>query len=270
MDNSAQAIIDAAREAGEIRATDSGREFVVIPSNAQLKDLEEFRESPARQKANVQMTELDSLIGYIKIFGQTSPPRIFAAIDKMGGAAKFKAILDYHEGGKGGKAGWCEHTATFTTAQTPEWQTWLSFNRKQCGQRDFAAFIEDNIADIVEPSGAQMLEIAKTLEAKTSVDFKSGIRLENGDHQLRYVAETTGRAGGNGDVEIPSMFVLGIAPFDGGPAYKVNARLRYRINEGNLTLWYELVNPHKVIDAACKEMIATITAQTEIEPFIGK
>lgn len=114
-----------------------------------------------------------------------------------------------------------------------------------------------------------MLEIAKTLEAKTSVDFKSGVRLENGDHQIKYVSETTGRAGGNGDLEIPSTFALGIAPYMGGPSYKMPARLRYRINDGHLVLWYELVNPHKVIEAAAKEIVATIKSETGQEAFMG-
>jgi uncharacterized protein YfdQ (DUF2303 family) len=114
-----------------------------------------------------------------------------------------------------------------------------------------------------------MLEVAKTLEAKTLVEFKSGVRLENGDHQIKYVSETTGRAGGNGDLEIPSIFSLGIAPYMGGPAYKIQARLRYRITEGHLALWYELVNPHKVIESAAKEIVAAIKAETDQDAFMG-
>jgi uncharacterized protein YfdQ (DUF2303 family) len=261
-----QAALDAGVQLAAIQKSESGREFIALPEGARIELLDELREFPARQKANVQVSELDSLIRYLKAFGGKT--RIFAAINKIAGNASFVAVLDYHEG-KEGKPGWCQHKVTFTASQTPEWKIWSGSNRKQMSQVQFAQFMEENVGDIVEPSGASMLEISKTLEAKTSVEFKSGIRLENGDHQLRYVTETTGRAGGNANLEIPAFFVLGLPPFDGGPAYKIQARLRYRIADGNLSLWYELVNPHKIIDAACKEMLTTVEHETSIVPFIG-
>jgi uncharacterized protein YfdQ (DUF2303 family) len=263
----AQAIIEAGLHLGDIRKTSAGREFVVLPEGSALRDLDLLLDNPRRQKASVAVTEVDSFIRYLKAFGGSNA-RTFAAINPEAGTAIFSAILDYHEGNEG-TAGWGGHRVTFQAIQTPEWKVWSKNDRKPVGQSEFARFVEDNLGDIVQPDGAQMLEIAKTLEAKTSVDFKSGIRLENGDHHLHYVTETTGRAGGKGELEIPGTFVLGIAPFQGGPAYKVSARLRYRISEGHLSLWYELVSPHKVVEAACKEIVDTINSETGQQAFMG-
>jgi uncharacterized protein YfdQ (DUF2303 family) len=261
-----EAALEAGMALGGVTKTEAGREYAVLPEGARLQVLDELREFPVRAKGNVQVSELDSFIRYVKAFGGKT--RIFASIDKESGRASFNAILDYHEAQEG-KPGWCEHKLTLSPALSVEWQRWLAANRAHMNQEQFAEFVEDNSGDVVEPSGAQMLEIAKTLEAKTSVEFKSGVRLENGDHQLRYASQTTGRAGGNGELEIPALFALGLVIFDGGPGYKVSAKLRYRITDGRLVLWFDLINPHKVVDAACKEILATIKTETEIEAFIG-
>jgi len=264
-----ESAIEAGLLLGEIKQTQSGSEFTVLPSNARVHDLEGLLDNPRRRRGSVNLVDLDSLIRYVKLFADTRT-RIFADISQQDGSASFTAVLNYHEGGKDGNANWGDHRATYTATRTPEWLAWSGSNKKPMSQSTFASFVEDNIADIVEPSGAVMLEISRTLEAKRSVEFKSGVRLENGDHQIKFVSETTGRAGGNGELEIPATFALGIAPYIGGPAYKIQARLRYRITEGHLSLWYELVNPHKVIESATKEIVETIKQETEQEAFMGK
>jgi uncharacterized protein YfdQ (DUF2303 family) len=265
--NDTQAAIDAGMQLGSVRRTADKREFVVIPVDTRIESLDHLLPNPVRQRALVDLGEMDSFVLYLKTFSGATT-RIFASIDVVRATALFTAILDYHEG-KDGKAGWGEHRVNFRAAQTPEWMTWAGHNKKPMSQTAFAEFIEENIEEIVSPPGAQMLEIAKTLEAKTSVDFKSGIRLENGDHHLKYISETTGRAGGNGDIEIPSLFTVGLPPFQGGPAYKIGVRLRYRITEGHLSLWYELIASHKVVEAATREMVDVIKAETDQDAFVG-
>lgn len=251
---------------GEPKHLTGGRPFAVLPQETTVKDLEFLLETPTAKRGKVTVTELDSFIRYTKEFGE-SGTRIFADIKPD--AATFVSILDYHEAGKDGGPRWGRHRVTFDCIKTVEWNRWRSNDAKWLSQVDFAAFIEDNLAEIVEPSGATMLEIAKTLEAKSAVDFKSGVRLDNGDHQIKFTVETKAAAGQNGDLTIPSEFALGIAPFNGGLAYKVKARLRYRIEDGHLKLRYELIQPHKVIEAVCKDMLAAIHAETDQTPFAG-
>jgi len=67
-----------------------------------------------------------------------------------------------------------------------EFSNWQSMHTKPMEQEQFAIYLEDNIADIVEPSGETLLQVALTLQTKTAVDFSSSKRLDNGQVQLTY------------------------------------------------------------------------------------
>ena len=58
--------------------------------------------------------------------------------------------------------------------------------------------------------------------------------------------------------------------FENGDPWRVEAKLRYRIGDGGkLSIWYELVRPHKVIEAAVKELRATIATDTGLNILVG-
>lgn len=48
------------------------------------------------------------------------------------------------------------------------------------------------------------------------------------------------------------------------------ARFRYKIYDGELKLRYQLINPHKVIEAAVGKIIERIGTGTGVKPFIGQ
>ena len=59
--------------------------------------------------------------------------------------------------------------------------------------------------------------------------------------------------------------------FVDGVRYELNARLRYRLDEGKLSLWYELVRPMDVYRAAVKAVSGSIRKQLDNVSFwIGK
>ena len=54
--------------------------------------------------------------------------------------------------------------------------------------------------------------------------------------------------------------MLGIQPFHNGDYYQVKARIRYRIKDGSLFLWYELINPEKVVEDAFNTTLEKLKA----------
>ena len=155
----------------------------------------------------------------------------------------------------------------------------------------FAEFLEDNFLNIVEPDGATVLQAAAHLEAKKTVSFKSGVRLDNGAVQLSYEENVDGKGKGNlvnlsqftlgipveenvdgkgkGNLVILSQFTLGIPVFENGDPVAVEARLRYRIKDDALTFTYLLNNPQKVLDAAFDAVLTKVQAETGIAPYLG-
>ena len=64
-------------------------------------------------------------------------------------------------------------------------------------------------------------------------------------------------------------FRIGIPVFWNGDAYPIIARLRYRVREGKLTFWYELVRQDKVLEAATLTMIHAVQEGAGVPFFFG-
>lgn len=128
-------------------------------------------------------------------------------------------------------------------------------------QTQFAHFIEQNLVDIVEPNHTDMVEISRTLTAKKSATFSSSTQLSNGSNQFIYDEEIRGTTA-SGKIEIPEKFKIGIPVFLNGTAYQIEAHLRYRIKEGHLEMWYELVRSHDVYEDAFNSIFESIKEKT--------
>jgi uncharacterized protein YfdQ (DUF2303 family) len=237
---------------------DGGEPLKFLPQGYQVVELEQYLARPLRKRASAVFTSLASFIEYVGAF-KGDDTRIFAD-DRVGTVT---ALIDYH----GAEPSWCEHKAVLTLRQTPEWQTWAGRSGKAMSQVDFAEFIEDNLPDILNPSGAEMLEIAKHLEAKRTVHFASGVNLSNGMIQLTYSEQEDGRV--KGQVEVPQRFTLHLSPFEHAVPVAVPVRLRYRIADEKLTFTYIVDRPHKVLEEAIGRVLSAVEVELIQRPLIG-
>jgi len=224
---------------------------VMVPDGMRLNMLDELMETPRRIEACVDTTTADSFIEYFNAFSRPSSI-ITCDIDN----AAFVGIIDYHSGGLSEWEGadWCRHRVTHTCKTTPEWTEWTKHDGHKMSQVEFALFIERNLDEIVRPEAAKMLEIALTLKANTKLRFESGHRLTDGQVQIEYREELDSTAGAKGDIKIPETFALGIRVFEGSDAFEMEARFRYRIKDGQVAMWYDLVRPHKIHRAAVDDV----------------
>lgn len=93
--------------------------------------------------------------------------------------------------------------------------------------------------------------------------------LANGQVDFKYQEEIQGSAGANGNIKVPERFFIGIPVFEGGDPYKLEAKLRWRLNDGKLTMWFELVRDHKVLEAAFQDIWKKIAEETQITIYRG-
>lgn len=198
---------------------------------SEIVDLEPYQDRPYRQRGTATFDRVESFIEYVDVY-KDSATLIYARNEW------FVAILNGHTAAK---PGWCDHLATFTLKETPEWAAWRSANAGWMKQEEFAEFLEDRLGEIAEPDGATLLEIATTLKAKTQVHFQSQIKLSNGQVQMRYEEEVDGIAGHKGDLAIPERLKLVVQPYDGEERARMEARFRWRIaRNGEAVFRYEL------------------------------
>lgn len=264
-----------------------------------VETFEHLMANPVRRRAQVSVEDAESFVRYIKRYqtlGNRSQQVVFAQIEETG--ASFAAILDYHDADVaefppspadtsiGGSQGaevpgcrlpnWGKHRIMFTCKQTPEWKRWTEKSGVKMSQVDFAEFLEDNGVDINPnntagmPSMADMVEIARNMSATVAGDFNQAIRLGNGNVQFKWTETIEAKAQTNsGEIQIPERFVIGIAPFTGFDGFEIHARLKYRLQAGKLTMWFELERPHKVVERAAQQVLAKITTETGLTPFRG-
>jgi len=229
---------------------------VMVPEGAQIKTYPELTEKPGRIQQEVKLTTLASFLAYYTEH-DLDTTAVFCNVDQ----GKFTAIFDYH--GRDDPK-WGSHRALYTCPQTKEWGAWSAGNNKHFSQEEFCEFIEQNFADIRNPTGAQMLEIAGTIAAKNEVTFRRALRLDNGQIQLKYDNLVTGSAGEHGQFEIPEKIILGIRVFKDGEAYEIDARFRYRLSaNGKITLWYEMIRPDRVYEDAVNNVYKAIVEKID-------
>lgn len=259
MDN-IQAALDAGASLGNIKDV-AGVPFVVVPDDFQVVDMEHHLAAPMRATGNTNFYDEASFIHFVN---ETKNPdtRIYFQANPV----RFRAVFNDHQAASaGGVPGWRDFSATYDAPLSVEWKLWLGASGKKMTQADFAQFIEDNAPDIVTPAPAEFVELSHTLQAKKTVNFASGIRLQDGSNQLTFEETATATAGAKGQLVIPEIFTLGIPVLEGGDRYSVQARLRYRIADAKLSIWYELVRPHKIIEdvvAVTRSRIAEATGIT--------
>jgi uncharacterized protein YfdQ (DUF2303 family) len=244
--------------AGQILHT-VGAPHVIVPEGYSLHDLEKTQPAPRRSTGTVVLKDVASFVLFFNEQKGNFTPRIYGSVNPP----KFTAVFNDDASHA---AGWGDYKAQYSCPYSIEWQTWQSKNKQPMNQADFAQFIEDNLPDILD--GATLLEVSRSLEAKKKVNFASAIRLSDGQNQFTYEEQVEGTAN-KGQLKIPETFDLGIPVFEGGPLYKVSARLRYRITEGKLGLWYDLERPHKILEDAVKQVWADISTGTTVTIFNG-
>lgn len=242
---------------GDAKQIINGIPYAIVPNESQVVSLEKFlhndyAERPHRKKGTVAVLDASSFIEYYSLFSDEHS-RIFADETK----SQVLAVLDYHGIGENAPR-WGQHRVRLDLRHSEEWKTWTGRDGQshKMSQLDFAEFIEDNAPDIREPNAATMLEMARTLQAKTDIDFSSAIRTSNGQVQLKYNEIVKGTYG-SGNVEIPEEFLIAIPVYVGTERAPVRARLRYRITSGKLSIWYDLLRPEEI---ERKAFVATLSA----------
>jgi len=252
-----------AAEKVDLSVTEEGvTPYAVVPEGFRVEDLEKFARQPARIRESAVLQDVKSFCAYWARFAASNDNALFADQAVM----RFTGIFDYHESVT--QPGWKKHRATYACPLSPEWITWNIKNGKLMKQVEFAQFIEDNLPDVIRPVSAEFLEIARSLEAKKNVTFASSVRLDNGQSELSYEEDIKGTSS-KGRLEIPQSFTILIPVFINDTPITIDARLRYRINDGVLVIWYDLHRPHIVLQDAFTRVVSEIETQTGVTALLG-
>jgi len=246
-----------------------GVPFILVPERMKVESLAHLL-PPPRIERTVTLLEAGSFADYVNKF-KSLDSLIFVTVTETG--CTFRAMLDYHSAAPELKPAYCKHQAVFSAVETPDWKVWKEADRKRMKQIDFAEFIENNSRLMVEPTGADLLELVRSLHGHKNARFNMETRLDNGAYSVTYDEDITIRGGGTssafGTLELPPTIKAGIAVFQGADKYAVEARLKSRIEERKLILYFETIAITEIVRESILLLVSQISEKTGIVPLVG-
>jgi uncharacterized protein YfdQ (DUF2303 family) len=231
------------------RGTSDEARMLVIPKTKQVLDLKSYldtrREHPERRTGTARMTTVESFVDHVKRFADEHTV-VFACDEAKD--PLLEAVLDYHRTGSTGTPAWCAHRTLYRFPLSDEWYAWTS-EPLTFDQRAFAEFLEDRIADVLDPAEAgeqvtafaanlgialasppALLGLSRGLSVHVDQKVVQHINIASGEVQLQF--EEQHQTPGGGQLKVPGGFAIGVPVFRGGAYYSLAVRLRYRISGG--------------------------------------
>lgn len=242
-----------------------GQEYLVTPDGMEHEKVgdpnmvSKAKPKFIRQSVTLQATE--SLGVYVNRYkGPTT--LLFADVTQNAIAA----LIDYH--GVVDDAEHVAHRATMVLPFSEEWNIWKGASGQLKPQLEFARFIEENGGDVVAPSGGEILDAMRDLQANRKVNFIKAVRTSSDNENFEYTDETEMKT--RGGIEVPTKFKLNIPVYFGEPATEVYAFLRWKLDDGKLTLGIVLHRAEHVRQAVFKQIVLAVGEATACPVVFGK
>lgn len=230
-----------------LKVDESAIPYAIVPNGATLQSLEKFLNRPAHIQSSSTFTRAASLIAFGNQFKSEAMTVSFCEARNT-----FMVVVDDH---LPGRPSWRSHTGTLTLKFSPEAQAWFdgAGKNKARNQEDFALFIEDHLIDVLEPKGTDMLAMVLEFKSASTASFSSAMRLNDGSVQVSYAVENK-----PGNVSFPEKLRIFIPIYHGQPRVHIDLRVRYRIQETKLFLWYEIVGKETLLQQAVEQYVDQI------------
>lgn len=256
----------AAKASGaSVVKTSDNREFLIVPSGFTEKEVSDAYglklAKPKYIKQTVTIETADSLVDYVNRF-KGNDTILMADIS----ANSIVALLDYHTKDA---AAHVAHRARLHLPFSEEWSLWTRISGKLMPQLEFARFIEENAADVRAPDAGELLDACRDLQVRRKVNFIKAVRTTSDNENFEYSEETSATQK-KGDLELPTKFKLGLPVYFGDAETEVYAFLRWRLDEGALTLGVALHRTEHVRQAVFQQIVQDAADRTGCPAVFGK
>lgn len=256
------AAIHAARLSDPVVDHEDGRRHVFVPDGFKLVDVTSPDQMSPLISQSVVVDDRASLSAYANRFSN-GRSILFGDYD----AGEIVARLDWHSGKDAGLAAQKNaHKAVLRLRDSEEWARWNEMEGDMHSQEDFAHFIEENVADVVDPEHGVLLEICRDLEASQGVAFRSGVRLDNGDRTFRYETETRVKS----ELTVPTELRLSIPLYFGEEPMEIRAKFRFRPTPAGLMLGIRWHRVEYARQAVFRQMAFQTADDTGLPLFYGR
>lgn len=230
-----------------------------------LERADQRAERPRHTKGTSHHSELESFLAHVARFSIGNESVIWADSKSF----SVTAIYDYHVAP--GVPGWCRYKAVYACPLSDEWKRWSSASGSIMSQDNFADFVEEWLEDLTGPvkgepgpKPAELLEMARDLRVHSKGRFERKVDPTTGQYAMVCKEEHS-----ESSTKIPRAFYLALRVFEGGEKYRVEARIRFAMHEGNPRFSFMLHRATEIKKDAFAEIRDKITERTGLLLFIG-
>lgn len=257
----------------------------VVPSNY----FDSYLEAPRFRQGFALFSQIESLIEHVNRF-KDGDSVLFATDDRS--KPSIVAVIDYHRAGPIDEAEprFGRHRSLFPFPLSDEWKAWIERDKKPFKMREFAAFLEDRIPDVLDliegedalpeemqkfvnavggriASAAGLLEMSIGLKVNEKSAAEEAFNLSTGEATLHFKSEHVDGSGA--PLKVPNLFLIAIPVFKNGQFYRLAARLRYRMTNEGLVFWYELWRADRAFDHAFADNCERAKVETGLPLLFG-
>lgn len=244
------------------------------------RHFEQWRTRPERRQGTAKALTLASFIDLVN-YHKLDRTAVFADTNWL--APGFTAVIDYHDR-PAGDPSFGRHRVAYQFPLSPEWDAWRKQDGERMSQADFAAFLEDRIADLASPTEAEvialesdfqtkiatpaeLMQLARGLQVNIEARVKNIVTLQSGEGQIAW--EEAHRDAEGKPLRVPGLFMLSIAPFFMGEKVRVPVRLRYRAAGGTIVWAFQIYRADQFVTERVRDDLDTVAKETGLPVYEG-
>lgn len=258
---------------------------IALPPGVRLTSakpfLDELRGAPERLRGTAKVTTLPSFMAHVARF-KDEGSALFAT---LGESPSLLAVYDYHP--KAGVPRFGQHRAHYAFPLSDAWAAWQAADGREMNQGTFAEFIEEHAGDVLPPTmpeaspavarlqrselaaatPTQVLSFSRGIDARVETSITNRVSLATGGYKLIFDETVKGPDGA--PLDVPGGFVIGLPLFDGGDAYALAVRLRFRLEKGRALWKFALLGADEVLREAITAAAEQARAASGLPLFYG-
>lgn len=158
------------------------------------------------------------------------------------------------------------HNVVLQLKRSEEWARWTGQNEKLMDQIEFATFLEENGIDVIDPSGASLLELCRDIHAMSGSQVRSAIR--QGDVRKLEI-QRENKATTEDGAELPVEFTISIPVYFGEPKVVLKCMTRVKVSHGMLELGYKIVRAEQMRQDEFQRIVDSVSVDTDVLAVYG-
>lgn len=254
--------------------TIDGRPILIKDSHGNYEDLESYLKTPTRIRLNETLKNFNSFVEVCATRLSKDDAAIYTRIVDMGkyNDFRFEAVA---KDCRNDKSEWREDFVfRFNGFFTKHARDWLKFDEEGMDQSDFALFIDKHLNDIrcreedrkLYPTQMELFNFVTTLQDSKNDRFSRKINIQNGD--LSVSLERESDDGTKQLLKLFERFPIVLQIYEGFPEYQLEAKLRFRIRDGQVYFFYDIQGLEEMFIAARDWAVSELKEKTGLPVYI--